>query len=302
MMKATGARLLLGLAIGQGWALPATADAAQVPRAAVFRDCPDCPELVVIPAGRFTMGSPGWDTGFFQGDGPPRSVTISYDFAIGVHEVTFAEWAACTDGGGCGGWQPGDYGWGRGRRPVTDVSWVDAQAYAEWLSAETGETYRLPSEAEWEYAARAGVQTSRYWGDSANDQCRYANGWDREWSGTPRGRAINEQFGMAPVSCSDGFGEGTAPVGSFEPNAFGLYDMIGNLTEWVEDCSNPGPADPPSDGSAWSPGECSQRTLRGGTWAYTAEMLRLDTGVALGPEHRDNGLGFRVVRLIRPPA
>ena len=166
-------------------------------------------------------------------------------------------------GGGCGEWHPSDYGWGRGRRPVTDVTWVDAQAYVAWLSEETGETYRLPSEAEWEYAARAGAPTSRYWGDDAAGQCRYANGWDREWSGTPRGRALNARFGLAPVSCSDGF--------------------------------------PPSDGSAWSPEACAQRTLRGGTWGYSAEMLRLDTGVALDPGRRDNGLGLGVVRVIHAP-
>ena len=119
---------------------------AVAPRAAVtvLRDCPHCPEMAVIPAGTFVMGSPTWNAGPFGGDGPPRSVTIGYAFAIGVYEATFDEWLACTDGGGCGGREPDDHGWGRGRRPVTDVSWTDAHAYALRLSAETGETCRLP--------------------------------------------------------------------------------------------------------------------------------------------------------------
>lgn len=251
--------------------LPAPPAVAQSAPDTVFRDCFHCPEMVVIPAGSFTMGAADWNTGLLSGDGPRRRVTIGYDFAIGVHEVTFDEWEACTDGGGCGGWRPGDYGWGRGRRPVTDVSWDDAQAYVAWLSAETGETYRLPSEAEWEYAARAGTETPRYWGEREVDQCLYANGWDREYNGTPRGRALRDRFGLRTVSCSDGFGEGTAPVGTYEPNAFGLYDTIGNLAEWVEDCNVPDHADAPVDGSAWSPEACA------------------------------HGLGFRVVRAMRPP-
>ncbi len=288
----------------QGPGPRASPDPATAPLAAgtVFRDCPLCPEMAVIPAGSFRMGSPAWNAGPFGGDGPPRRVTIAYAFAIGVYEVTFDEWGACADAGGCGGREPGDYGWGRGRRPVTDVSWDDAQAYARWLSAETGEAYRLPSEAEWEYAARAGTQTSRYWGDGEEDQCRYANGWDREWGGTPRGRGINEQFGLTTASCSDGQGEGTAPVGSYEPNRFGLYDMLGNLTEWAEDCWNAGYADAPDDGSAWSPGGCERRVLRGGTWSYAVEMLRVDFRVPMRADRRDNGLGFRVVRVLRPSA
>ncbi len=271
------------------------------PGSRVFRDCPHCPEMAVIPAGRFVMGSPTWNAGPFDGDGPPRFVTIAYDFAIGVYEVTFDEWQACTDGGGCGGRVPPDHGWGRGRRPVTEVSWDDAHVYARWLSAETGETYRLPTEAEWEYAARAGTRTPRYWGDSEAEQCRHANGWDREYGGTPRGRQLREQFGLTTASCSDGQGEGTAPVGSYEPNAFGLYDVIGNLAEWTEDCWNANYADAPDDGGAWSPSGCERRVLRGGTWGYTTEMLRVDYRLPFQPGRRDNGLGFRVARVIRPP-
>ena len=220
---------------------------------------------------------------------------------MGAYEVTFDEWDACVDGGGCGGWRPIDFGWGRVRRPVTGVSWEDAQAYVRWLSAETGDKYRLPTEAEWEYAARAGTGAARYWGHSLSDQCRYANGWGREWNGTPRGRAVREQFGLTSAPCSDGQGEGTAPVGSYQPNAFGLYDMIGNLTEWTEDCWTASYPEEPIDGSAWSPAECERRVLRGGTWGYTVEMLRSATRGSFEPEHRDNGLGFRVVRVIRPP-
>ena len=239
----------------------ADADPASLVPGQTFRDCVSCPEMVVVPAGTFIMGSPeseegrlrvvydeegeaiSWTTDDAERlevgagqrlvvvEGPQRYVTIAAPFAVGVYEVTFEEWDACARGGGCGGLIPDHEGWGRGRRPVINVSWPEARSYAEWLSRETGEAYRLPSEAEWEYVARAGTETARYWGETEAAQCRHANGADAA--------ALQEYPGAAgfTVSCSDGYSE-TAPVGSFSPNAFGLYDVLGNVWEWTLDCWN----------------------------------------------------------------
>ena len=226
----------------------------------VFRDCAVCPEMVVVAAGSFMMGSPTWEEGRFDDEGPQHRVTIGSPFAVGVYEVTFAEWDACVGAGGCGGYRPEDEGWGRGRRPAINVSWDDAQGYVQWLSRETGEQYRLLTEAEWEYVARAGTTTARYWGDSESGQCRNGNGYDRT-SHAEYGWDWNE-----PVACSDGYVD-TAPAGSFQPNAFGLYDVLGNVWEWTEDCWNDDYSSAPTDGSAWQSGDCSPRVLRGGSWA-----------------------------------
>ena len=185
----------------------------------VFRDCAACPEMVVVPAGSFTMGSPASEKGRWDDEGPRHRVTIGYSLAVGVYEVTFAEWDACVRAGACGRYRPDDEGWGRGGRPVINVSWEDAREYVRWLSRETGAPYRLLSEAEWEYVARAGTETARYWGDSESGQCLNANGDDDD------------------VNCTDGYAN-TAPVGSFQPNTFGLYDVLGNVWEWTEDCWN----------------------------------------------------------------
>lgn len=269
------------------------------PSQSTFRDCPQCPEMVMIPAGSFLIGSPESEEGRGADEGQ-REVTVVDSFAIGVYEVTFEEWDACVDDGGCDGYRPEDYGWGRGRRPVTGVSWRDARAYTEWLSDKTGHPYGLPSEARWEYAARAGTRTARYWGESAAEQCRYANGADQDLAETnASGLARFDEYGLTIPSCSDGQGDGTAPVGSYEPNAFGLYDMIGNLTEWTDDCWNPDHSGrPDGDGIRFS-GDCSRRMLRGGTWGYPSEFLRSAYRFQFELDHRDNGLGFRVIRVIR---
>ena len=270
------------------------------PPGSPFRDCPHCPEMVTVPAGSFLMGSPETEEGRFEDEGPQREITVRSSFAIGVHEVTFEEWDACVDDGGCDGYRPEDGGWGRGRRPVTAVSWQDARGYVEWLSEETGHPYGLPSEAQWEYAARAGTRTARYWGESAAEQCRYANGFDRDLASTnDKGLAMFEEHGMTYPSCSDGQGEGTAPVGSYEPNAFGLYDMIGNLTEWTDDCWNPDHSGRQENAGTRFSGDCSRRILRGGTWGYPSEFLRSAYRFQFELDHRDNGLGFRVIRVIR---
>ena len=144
----------------------------------VFRDCDVCPEMVVVPAGSFTMGSPDTEEGRRDNEGPQHEVTIDYAFAVGVYEVTFEEWDARVRGGGCAAYEPYDWNWGRGRRPVIEVNWEDAWLYADWLTEQTGEEYRLPTEAEWEYVARAGTRTARYWEGPEREQCRHANGYD----------------------------------------------------------------------------------------------------------------------------
>ncbi len=243
-----------------------------------FSDCDVCPRMVVVPAGTFTMGSPASEEGF-DDEGPRHSVTISAPFAVGVYEVTFAEWDACVSAGSCGGYAPADEGWGRGSRPVMNVSWDDAQAYVSWLSQQTGARYRLLSEAEWEYVARAGSVTARYWGESRSGQCRYANGGDDY------------------VSCTDGH-EYTAPVGSFAPNVFGLYDVLGNVYEWTQDCWNGSYAGAPTDGSAWQSGNCGRRVLRGGSWLGNPWFLRSASRSRNPTGGRSNRFGFRVARTL----
>ena len=183
-----------------------------MPAGEIFRDCPRCPDMVVLPAGIFLMG---------RGDrrSEHHPVTIAEPFAVGLYEVTFAERDACVAEGGCNGYKPEDNNWGRGHRPVINVSWEDAQDYLYWLGRKTGESYRLLSEAEWEYAVRAGTTTDYYWGDGVS--------------------ASSEICTYAKVStCAEGERDMTVPVGSFRPNPFGLYDMIGNVREWTADCWN----------------------------------------------------------------
>ena len=256
----------------------------------VFRDCDECPELVVVPPGSFMMGSPASEAGRSDTEGPRHEVTIGYPLAVGVYEVTFAEWDACVRAGGCAGYRPEDEGWGRGRRPVISVSWEDAQAYVEWMSSETGEEYRLLSEAEWEYVARGGTQTARHWGASSSGQCGYANGYDR--TGDQK-----HDFPWDPISCSDGHAD-TAPVGSFEPNAFGLYDVLGNVWEWTDDCWNESYAGAPTDGSPWASGDCTRRVLRGGSWHFRPVILRSANRGWLSAGNRYSSLGFRLARTI----
>ena len=244
----------------------------------VFRDCGTCPEMVVVPAGSFTMGSPASEEDHHDSESPQHRVRISQAFAVGKYEVTFAEWDACVDGGGCNGHLPDDEGWGRGRRPANYVSWEDAQAYVAWLSRKTGKEYRLLSESEWEYAARAGTQTRYHWGDSVGRNRANCDGCGSRWDD-----------------------ERTAPVGSFSANGFGLHDMAGNVWEWVEDCWHDSYSGAPSDGSAWTTGgNCSGRVLRGGSWDSGPGYLRSANRFRGSPGLRYNDLGFRVSRTLTP--
>ena len=239
--------------------------------------------MVVLPEGSFTMGSPSHEEHRYDSEGPQRTVRIGYPLAVGKHEVTFAQWDACVAAGGCGGYRPDDGGWGRGAHPVIYVSWDDAQAYVAWLSRQTGEDYRLLSEAEWEYAARAGTTGPFHTGatistDQANYDGRSTYGSGRE--GVYRRR--------------------TVPVGSFPANAFGLHDMHGNVCEWVEDCGygNDSYAGAPSDGSAWQSGNCISRVVRGGSWNDKPRNLRAALSGRLSTGFRYDSYGFRVARTV----
>ena len=257
-------------------AVAAQEEAPQWEAGAVFRDCPECPEMVVVPAGSFMMGSPVSEKDRYDSEGPVHRVTIAAPFAVGVYEVTFDEWDACVGAGGCGGYRPDDRGWGRGNRPVIMVSWEDAQAYVDWLSGKTGESYRLLSESEWEYAARAGTTTRYHWGDDIGRN--RANCWDSH--------------------CGDSW-DYTAPVGSFGANGFGLHDVYGNVWEWVEDCRNESYVGAPSDGSAWLSGNCDRRVLRGGSWLHNPRDLRAAYRGGRSTGNRYNiTVGFRVARTL----
>ena len=254
----------------------------------VFRDCPDCPEMAVIPAGEFLMGSPVSEQGRLDHEGPQHQVTLR-SFALGVTEVTFDEWGACVRGGGCNGYRP-DGRVGGAKGPVVDVSWEDAQAYVAWLSLETGESYRLPSEAEWEYAARGGTTTSRYWGDSSSSQCGHANGADAA------AQRVYSEWTTA-AACDDRAVR-AAPVRSYSANAFGLFDVLGNVWEWTEDCWVENYRGAPADGSPWRGGDCGRRVLRGGSWFNVPQHLRSAARIWTSIELRRIYAGFRVARTL----
>jgi len=233
-----------------------------------MRDCDQCPEMIVIGGGLFSMGSPASEAGRGRDEGPQREVAIS-PFAIGKYEITFAQWDACLAGGGCNGYSPPDRGWGRGDRPVTDISWDDAQAYLDWLNRQVGGLrYRLATEAEWEYAARAG-QTEAY-----------AYG--------PRVTATQATYRARQ----------TTPVGAHDANAFGLFDMHGNVGEWVEDCYAANYELAPIDGGAVQSDDCNRRVYRGGGYADQAQVLRAAARRAAAPAYRQRGVGFRVARTL----
>jgi formylglycine-generating enzyme required for sulfatase activity len=231
-----------------------------------FRDCPDCSEMVVVPEGEFKMGS-----GDSPNEKPEHRVVIAKAFAIGRREITFAEWDACFAAGGCK-YEPNDRGWGRGNRPVINVSWDDAKAFVAWLGQKARKKYRLPTEAEWEYAARAGT-TSPFW-----------------WGRTPGADHANcEDCNSKPL-------QQATPTASFRPNGFGLYDTSGNAAEWVEDCWNENYRGAPADGSAWTSGQCAQRVLRGGSFANKATFVRSASRFRYDEDVRYYANGFRVAR------
>ena len=243
-----------------------------------FRDCFECPEMVVVPAGTFNMGSNASEKGRNDDEGPVHQVTISVPFAVGKYEVTFSEWDVCVAAGGCGGYRLDDEGWGRGNRPVINVVWEDAYAFVHWLSSETGKQYRLLSESEWEYVARAGTTGSFNFGSKiSKDLASY----------------FRFTFSNARIK--------TFPVGSFPPNRFGLHDMHGNVYEWVEDCWHENYVGAPVNGSVWmSGGDCNKRVLRGGSCLSKPRDLRAANRDGDGTGDRYKDVGFRVARTLTP--
>ena len=234
-----------------------------------FKEGADCPEMIVLPPGRFMMGSSARNGD--DDERPQHRVTIAKPFAVARFALTFDEWDAGAVNGGCRS-DVSDNGWGRGRRPVINVSWDDAKVYVKWLSRITRRDYRLLSEAEFEYAARAGSETTYPWGPDIKLNGRPMANWG---------------------------GKQTAPVDSFSPNGFGLYQMVGNVWEWTEDCWNPNYEGAPADGSAWTNGDCSRRVVRGGSWDTNPGNLRSACRSRYYSDLR-SGLGFRVARTLSP--
>jgi formylglycine-generating enzyme required for sulfatase activity len=305
---ALAALAIVGAAGTSRAAVPLTADQERALKPGdSFSECSDCPEMVVVPSGSFMMGSPAGEAGRLVSEGPQRLVSIARPFAVGKFEVTRGEFAAfarendhaiddkCYTVEGAGwleragrsfrnpGFAQDD------RHPVVCVSWEDASAFVAWLSKKTGKTYRLLTEAEWEYAARAGSSTRYHFGNSERDACTYGNVADETAK-----QGIRDNDWMV-AGCRDGYIH-TAPVGSYRPNAFGLFDMHGNVWEWVQDCASGNYSSAPTDGSVGTVGRCNSynRVRRGGSWLSI--QTRLAFRLLGGPVASD--VGFRVARTL----
>ncbi len=248
-----------------------------------FRECDNCPEMVVAPAGNFIMGSPDSELNRAKYEGPQHRVMFARQFAVGKFSVMFDEWDACVTAGGCSGYSPNDERWGRDRRPVINVSWDDANAYVAWLSSKTGEGYRLLSEAEREYIARAGTRTAFWWGSSISP--RQAN-----YNGT-------YIYGNGPTGENR---QRTVPVDLFRSNRWGIFQVHGNVWEWTQDCWHENYTGAPADGSPWQSGKCDYRIVRGGSWATYPGDLRSAVRGRFATDFRSNSLGFRVARALAP--
>jgi sulfatase modifying factor 1 len=304
--------LMMWLAAAVAQPLPADQERTIKPMDS-FKECDVCPELVVVPAANFTMGSPASERGHNNSEDPQHPVAITRPLAVGKFEVTVDQFAAFAresgydTGSKCYTLEDGKVEERDGRSwrnpgysqeatyPAACLSWNDAKSFVAWLSRKTGKAYRLLTESEWEYAARAGTTSRYYFGDDENELCHYSNGLDQ----TAR-RTFAGANGRSTLSCSDGYAY-AAPVGSFAANRFGLYDMLGNLSEWVEDCANYSYDGAPTNGSAWTSGDCSHRIVRGGSWSSTPEFLRSAKRDGSTPSGvRLNVIGFRVARTLTP--
>ena len=275
--------------------------ARKYPAGTKLRDCEECPELVVVPAGSYMMGSPPGEAGRDGDEGPVHRVTLDLPLAVGMYEVTREEYGRFVSatghasGDSCWTYKSGKWknrsgrhwkkpGFSQGKRhPVVCVSWNDARAYVRWLSRETGETYRLLSESEWEYVARAGTTGPFHTGATISTKQANYDGNHTYGSGR-KGR----------------FRKKTTPVGEFPANGFGLYDVHGNVWEWVEDCWNGSYAGAPTDGSAWESGDCSRRVVRGGSWDSLPRYLRSALRLRITTGFRNLSVGFRVARTLTP--
>jgi formylglycine-generating enzyme required for sulfatase activity len=246
---------------------PATPARGEGAARAEIKDCAACPALVSLSSGSFTMGSNSSD----PSEKPAHRVTLGHPFAIGKYEVTVEEWNACVEGGACQ--RVGQYASPNAKAPIRDVSWDDAQQYLKWLSTSSGKKYRLPTEAEWEYAARGGTATRYWWGDQMIT-----------------GRANCKDCGP-PWQI-----EGPANAGSFAANPFGIYDMNGSVWEWVSDCWHASFKDAPADGSAWDQPNCGARVIRGGSWREPATYMVSSTRFKYDAGVRHSQNGFRVAR------
>ena len=269
----------------------------------MFKECDKCPEMLVVPAGSFTMGSPeservpivaAWQSyGITPGtlttgvalssEGPQHKVVIAQPIAVGRFAVTFEEWDACVDDRGCNGYRPADQDWGRGSRPVINVNWNDAKAYVAWLSQKTGKKYRLLSEAEWEYIARAGTTTSFWWGSSFSTSQANYNG-THTYGGEPTGEDRQK----------------TLPVESFSPNPWGFYQVAGNSYDWIEDCFHDDYYGAPVDGSAWLTENCKGHVVRGGSWTSAPWNIRSAFRGWFPTNFRSSNHGFRLARTLMP--
>jgi formylglycine-generating enzyme required for sulfatase activity len=280
-----------------------------VPQAGtVFRDCPGCPAMVVIPAGKFGMGSPDSEDERSDDEGPVHQVKV-ISFALGKTEITRGQFSAFVKntkyipGDNCRTLENGKFEQLSGRNwrdlgfsqkdnhPVVCVSWNDASAYAKWMSRKTGKQYRLPSEAEWEYAARGRTVTARYWGNNPDETCRYANAADQTAQAQIPGASSWSAF-----NCTDGFTY-TAPAGHFKANAFKLNDMLGNAWEWTQDNYRDNYKDAPSNGSAWK-NDGARRVLRGGSWNNGPRGVRASRRGRDEPDMRFSNYGFRIARTL----
>jgi len=284
---------------------------SNAPPAAFIKDCDTCPQMVLISAGSFTMGRDDGEPNRY--DGPPHQVTIAQDYYLAQTEVTYGQFAqfvaetGYAPVAGCNIFLDGKWGeapwanWqnpGTGRppqanEPVVCVSWEDAAAYVDWLAQKTGEAYRLPTEAEWEYAARAGRQSVYPWGDDKNGGCAVANMFDTA------GAAAYPQYPWPHATCSDGFA-GASPVARLQANALGLYDIMGNVWEWTQDCyALPYPDDVPTDGTALEvEGPCERRTVRGGSWQTRPDRFAVAWRGRDAPDEGFGTFGLRVARSI----
>jgi formylglycine-generating enzyme required for sulfatase activity len=233
-----------------------------------------CPEMIVVPAGTFSMGTPADEANRKDSEDPRHTVTIAHAFAVSRYALTFEDWDACGAFGDCDP-QLDDSGYGRGAQPVINVTWDDAQRYVAWLSRMTGKPYRLLSEAEYEYATRAGTTTAYWWGNDIGKGNADCDGCGSRWD--------DKQ---------------PAPAGSFAANGFGLYELGGSVWEWVADCWNKDYNGAPADGSAWMPGDCKRHVVRAGSWGDNPPSVRSGNRYNLTGGNRNNYTGFRVARTL----